>query len=298
MNIVVLGAGAIGSLFGGLLSKNNNVVLIGRDEHVNSIRKNGLIIKGKTRFTRKINAVERCKDISFSPDLLLLTVKAYDTLKAIEEAKDILAPDTIVLSFQNGLTNIDYIKTVIPKHQIIAGSTTHGVQQISPGIIYHKGIGKTVIGELTNKRTQRIKRIAERFNESGIFVSISDYIEEAIWRKAIVNSCINPVTAIFHCRNGYLAKNPILTKVVKQICFESTNIANKKGFSFNTNEMIEFTMQVIDQTEQNFSSMLQSLKQGKPTEIDEINGTLASIGKTYHCPCSLNNLLTKIIKSM
>ena len=298
MNIVILGSGAIGSFFGGMLSKKNNVTLVGRKEHIQKIKNQGLQINGKTRLKRKINAVEHVYELNQSPDLLIITVKSFDTLKAITQAKGIIGKKTIVLSFQNGLNNISQIKKVIAQNKIIAGITTHGVQFVKPGMIHHKGIGSTVIGELSEEKTKRIHHLASLFNDAGIKVSISDHIEEDIWKKAIVNANINPLTAIFNCENGYLAKNPILTTMIQKITKESIEIAKKKGFSFNTEEMIEQTMQVIGQTKQNNSSMLQSNRQGKPTEINEINGAIAKIGRVYGCDVELNDLLTKMIKTM
>jgi len=124
MNIVILGAGAIGSLFGALLSKKNNVLLIGRTPHIQAITENGLIITGKTNTTVKILAEESIKKVTFSPDLLVLTVKSYDTETAIKEAKSIIDDSTIVLSLQNGLDNIDTMEKVVDSinRRIIADS--------------------------------------------------------------------------------------------------------------------------------------------------------------------------------
>lgn len=297
MIIVVLGAGAIGSFFGGLLSKNNQVILVGRKDHVNKINSQGLQIKGKTQFKRKIAAVNSISKITTPPDLIVLTVKAFDTLQAITQAKEIIGPKTNVLSFQNGLDNLNQIRKTVDKNQILAGITTHGVQFIQPGVIYHKGNGKTVIGEPYQKKSQRIQQIADLFNQANISVTISSRIIEDIWKKAIVNASINPLTAIFSCQNGYLAQNPILTEMVKKICEESVCVAQQNGFSFKTKDLINLTFEVIQQTKKNNSSMLQSIKQNKQTEIDEINGRIAEIGKIKNCPVYLNELLTKIIKS-
>ena len=298
MNIVVLGAGAIGSFFGGMLSKKNDVTLIGRNDHIQEINNQGLQINGKTRLKRKIPAVEHVHQINQSPELLIITVKSFDTFEAITQAREIIGKKTMVLSLQNGLNNIHQIKKVVPQKQVIAGITTHGVQFESPGLIYHKGKGSTVVGELSGDKTKRIHHLASMFNEVGIQVSLSNRIEEDIWIKAIVNASINPLTAIFNCENGYLCKNPILTSMIYKITKESTQVAKKIGFSCTKDEMIEQTMHVIGQTEHNISSMLQSLRQGKPTEINEINGTIADIGRAYGCDVELNDLLTKMIKTL
>lgn len=296
MNVVVLGAGAIGSFFGGMLSKNNTVILVGRKHHVNEITNNGLTIKGKTSFKRKITAVDHVDAIQLNPDVLLLTVKSFDTLEAITQAQHIISPSTLVLTIQNGLNNIDLIKKIVPEDQIIAGITTQGVQFVKPGVVCHKGKGSTIIGELSTQKSKRIQDIALSIQESGIPVDISMDIESEIWKKAIINASINPLTALFQCQNGYLSKNPILSHLIEKICWESVEVAKEKGFSFSFNHILQLTKEVIEDTKQNHSSMLQSVQQGKQTEIDQINGIIAEFGKHYGCNVSLNVLLTKIIK--
>ncbi len=298
MNIAVFGSGAIGSFFGGVLSKKNNVVLVGRKNHVNEINKNGLEIRGKTQLKLKIIAVEQFKEIHFSPDLILLTVKAFDTTLAVKKILPFLSKDTILLSFQNGLDNYEQIKQVVPEDQILLGVTSHGVQFTNPGIIIHQGMGSTVIGEISKKETERIKKIASLFNESGITIEISHDILNDIWKKAIVNASINPLTSIISCNNGYLLENPVLEYLVDKICRESVSVAHQQGYSFSNDELIQITHKVIKDTEQNFSSMLQSIQQGKRTEIDQINGKISEIGIKNECNASLNLLLTKIVKSL
>jgi len=230
MNIVILGAGAIGSLFGALLSKHHNVLLLGRKPHVSTIQSNGLRIQGKTMFHEKISATDTVKDVSFDVDLLLLTVKSYDTInllltvksydtiKAIKQAKPLISKNTVVLTFQNGLDNIEKLQSVISKNQILAGVTTHGAVFKSPGVIHHTGIGRTIIGELDGTEIKRLKNIVELFDEANIQVKISHDILKDIWQKAIINSSINPLTAIFQCKNGYLMENPVLFHLVSCLC--------------------------------------------------------------------------------
>jgi len=298
MNIVVIGAGAIGSLFGGLLSKRNNIILIGRATHVRRIKKNGLKITGKTKSNVKLSAEDSIKKIKFFPELLILTVKSFDTEAAVREAKPLIGKDTVVLSLQNGLDNIDKIKKYVDHKKIIAGVTTHGALFSKPGIIKHTGKGLTILGELDGNKTSRIKKIVKLFNQAGIETAASKNIAQEIWVKAIINSSINPSSAIFHCKNGYLLENPILEKFVERICEESTNIANANGIRFSHEDMIEKTKEVIRKTSDNYSSMFQSIEKERETEIDSINGMLVDIGKKYNVGVSLNEALIYSVKSM
>ena len=297
MNIVVLGAGAIGSLFGALLSKKNNVLLIGRTFHVNAIRKNGLSIGGKTQLNVKISAKDSINSIPFSVDLLIVTVKSYDTKSAIDQAKQIIRDRTVVLSLQNGLDNIKTIEHVVERRQIIAGVTTHGAFFSKPGCIKHTGAGKTILGELDGESSERIKNIETVFNQVGIKAVVSENIIKEIWVKAVINSCINPLTAFFGCRNGYLLENPILEKNVENVCKESTSVANAYGIKLSYLDMVNKTKEVIRETSENYSSMLQSVRKGKKTEIDSINGALVNIGRTYSIDVPLNEILVSLVKT-
>jgi 2-dehydropantoate 2-reductase len=298
MNIVIIGAGAIGSLFGALLSKKNNVFLIGRKNHVAAIKKNGLVLRGGTNLTVKISAEDIIDKIPSAPDLLILTVKSYDTEVAIKDAEKIIGSDTTVLSLQNGLDNVDKIGVVVDKRNIIAGITTHGVFFSKPGVIEHTGFGETILGELYGKKTKHIKNMADLFNRSGIETKISTNINKEIWVKAIVNSSINSLTTIFQCKNGYLIKNPLLENIMDKICIESTKVANSEGMPVSYNDMIKKTKEVVRNTSENYSSMLQCFKLGKKTEIDSINGKIVEIGKKHGLDLPINEALVYLIKQI
>lgn len=297
MNIVVFGAGAIGSLFGGLLSQKNRVVLIGRKPHVHAIKTKGLSIEGKTQLKTAISAYDAVVSLPWSVDLLLLTVKSYDTLLAISQAKELITEKTVVLSLQNGLQNIERIQDVVDHTQIVAGITTHGALFSKPGCISHTGYGTTVIGELDGSETSRVKKIQTVFESAGIATSVSSDIRKDIWSKAIINSCINPVSAFLGCPNGYLLENPILENIIEIICKESTLIAQSCGIQLTYSDMVLKTKEVIEQTAENYSSMLQSISRGKKTEIEAINGALVSLGKAYGIDISVNELLVSLIKT-
>ncbi|MCX6667692.1 MAG: 2-dehydropantoate 2-reductase [Euryarchaeota archaeon] len=298
MNIVILGAGAMGSLFGGLLSKKNNVSLIGRKIHVQAIKENGLKITGKTQLNVRISAEDSIGKIGFSLDLLILTVKSYDTETAIKEAKTIIGDNTVVLSLQNGLDNIEKICKIMDKKNVVVGVTTHGVFFSKPGLIKHTGSGETILGELDGKKTERIKHIADLFNEAGIETTISTNIVREIWIKAIVNSSINPLTTFFQCKNGYLLENPVLENLVERICKESTDVANNEGIQLSHQDMIKKTKEVIRNTSENYSSMFQSFKKGGKTEIDSINGKIVDLGKINGVKTPINEAFVRSIKSI
>jgi 2-dehydropantoate 2-reductase len=297
MNIIVMGAGAIGSLFGALLSKKNNVVLIGRPHHVDAIQRKGLFLSGKTNMNVKIQAKNSLDDSYTRPDILLLTVKSYDTETAMKDAKPVIDKKTLIVSLQNGLDNIEKIEKIVNREQIIAGITTHGAVFNKSGIIQHTGQGDTVFGELNGKKTNRVQKIIHVFNEAGIKTRVSTNIFYDIWIKTIINSSINPITTFFQCKNGYLTENPILENIVEKICEESTIVANKEGMNISSKKMYKKTREVTKATDNNYSSMFQSVKKGKKTEIDSINGRILSISRKHGINSFMNEILFYIIKS-
>ncbi|MCK5030209.1 MAG: 2-dehydropantoate 2-reductase, partial [Thermoplasmatales archaeon] len=181
--------------------------------------------------------------------------------------------------------------------QIIAGVTTHGAFFSKPGCIKHTGAGKTILGELDGESSERIKNIETVFNQVGIKAIVSENIIKEIWVKAVINSCINPLTAFFGCRNGYILENPILEKIVENVCEESTSVANAYGVKLSYQDLVNQTKEVIRETSENYSSMLQSVRKGKKTEIDSINGALVNIGRTYSIDVPLNEILVSLVKT-
>ncbi len=293
LKITIFGAGAIGSLLGAHLCRHHDVTLIGRPPHITAIQDKGLTLTGKTACTVRIRALTTLP--TETPDLIILTVKAYDTKAAAQQIKKILTPSTTVLTLQNGLGNIEALEKAIPRAQLLAGVLTHGALIAEPGTVMHTGRGILVIGELDGTRTRRLQDIAAVFTASGLPATITRDITTDIWIKTIVNSSINPLTAFFACPNGYLHANPILRRVVDQICAESTAIAKAAGIKVTKETMIAATAGVIRATSQNSSSMLQSLQRGKPTEIEALNGALTRMGDRCHADASLNRLLTQLI---
>ena len=294
MNIVIFGAGAIGSLFGGILAKNNNVYLIGRKNHVEQIRKKGLKIKGKTNLNVKVLAFEKVDDVRILPDLIIISVKSYDTENAVNEIKKIIGKKTFIMSLQNGLDNIEKIEKIVDNKKLFVCVTTHGSIFYKPGVIIHSGIGKTKIGSL-DKNFSFENKFVDLFNKAGIETNFSSNIIHDIWAKGIVNSSINPLTCIFKCKNGYILKNPILEKLMEKICYESVSVANAYGFNIVYEDALNLTKEVICDTSENFSSMLQSIQSGCKTEIYSINGFIVNAGKIFNLNVALNEIIINVV---
>ncbi|HEC75768.1 MAG TPA: ketopantoate reductase family protein [Thermoplasmatales archaeon] len=292
MRFIIYGAGALGSLFGGLLSIHNDVVLIGKEEHMKVVKKNGLKIEGITNKTFYPSVDIKMKKY----DVIILTTKAYDTEKAVKEILRKFGKMP-VLSLQNGLKNEEIISEIMGEEYALGGVTSHGATFIENGKIFHAGKGETIIGEMNGELTERIKRIAYAFNKCGIETEISRNIKEEIWKKAIINASINGLTSILKCRNGYLVENKNAEILLEKICRECIEISRRNGIDVGE-EMIEKAREVARRTSKNISSMLQDLLNGKKTEIDEINGAFIEMAKKKGMEVPVNEFVHLAVKSM
>ncbi|MEM4588910.1 MAG: 2-dehydropantoate 2-reductase [Thermoplasmata archaeon] len=264
MKIAILGAGAIGSLFGAYLSQNNEILFIGRREHIENINKYGLKVEGLTN-TRVYG--KGFTEYPGGADLILLTVKSYDTENAMEDIKNKLKEEFIV-SLQNGIGNVDIIRKYTKN--VIGAITTEAVTFISPGVIKHTGKGITKLGEIYPEHKDFAINIVKLFNQSGIKSEYSENIINEIWVKGAINSCINPLTALLEIKNGQLLDD-LLKTILDELIKENEFVLKSRGIDVNLKERV---MEVIEQTSENYSSMLQDIMKGKRTEIESIIGKI------------------------
>jgi 2-dehydropantoate 2-reductase len=293
VKILVFGAGALGSFIGGMLSKNNEVVLIGRQQHVDAVEENGLILTGKTEVVVHPTAKEQV-DGDEKPDWILVATKSYDTNDAMRTLSP-LFKDALFLSLQNGLGNEDTISKYVPR--VVGGTTSHGITKDGPGRIIHAGLGRTVLGNYQGAEDS-VSLIVDSLNESGIETEITNDIRKEIWKKAIVNAGINPLTAIAGKRNGFILENPNLEMALEAICEEAVQVATAHGIDISVQEAVEQTKEVARMTKDNKSSMLQDVEGGKRTEIDSICGAIVRLGLEKNVPTPVNSSLMAVVKGI
>ena len=300
MRIAVVGAGAMGSLFGGLLAEaGEDVILVDIwEEHVKAINERGLHIRGVSG-DRIIRVRATTKHAEVGPvDLVLFQVKSYATEKAIRDALPMIADHTVVLTLQNGLGNVEKIAEVIGRERVLAGTTAHGATVLGPGEIYHAGKGPTVIGEIDGRITERVKRIAEVFNRAGIETEVTDNVLGAIWTKMLANVAINALTAITGLYNGELLELEETKTVMLKAVEEAVAVARAKGIKLLVEDPFEFVIKVAKATATNKSSMLQDVERGRRTEIDAINGMIVRYGRELGIPTPVNETLVAAVKGI
>lgn len=285
--IVVLGAGAIGSTYGAAISKHQNVLLIGRGKHVEAINTGGLILEGDFAGIHKPSAKTTLDEI-LPETLLIVTTKAYDVAHSLQEIQTIVRKDTVVLLLQNGLGIIKLAENALKgKGAVVRGLTTMAAEMLAPGHI-RTWQGETILGSDNNS-----KRIAHLFDEAGLPVRVSNTFEKELWKKLVMNCVINPLTAILRVRNKEIGV-PTLAPIRHAIIRECVAISVAMGVELKA-DLISDIDEVIPRYT-NLSSMYQDVIRGKQTEIDFINGKVAELGERYGIPTPMNQCLTQLIK--
>ena len=289
MDIIILGAGAIGSLYGAKLSKLNNVILIARKEHADKINSYGLKITGLEEGIFKIKADTKINKIKGNT-LIILATKVYSNEKSIKDIKNKLRKDTIILCLQNGLYSENIAKKIAGKKcPVLRGITNFGATFLEPGVAGYKGYGYTAI-----EKSSKSEDIAFNFSKCGLNAYVSKDIKHDMWKKVIFNCILNPVTAILKIKNGGIT-NEKLDPLKRLIADECAKVAGKDGVKFNF-DFVEAINKEFKGS-QNISSMQQDLIKGKKTEIDCLNGAVAKLGEKYGIGCPVNEALNAIIKS-
>ncbi len=294
MNIGVVGPGAMGSFLSGLLARENKVTLLGRHkEDIESIR-----IQGETELVSKVYFTTDPTELK-TVDLVLITTKAFDTEEAVERIAPHLNPSCSVLSLQNGLMNEEIIANFVGKERTIGGVTSHGVTYIEAGKVRHAGIGETVIGAYPEGDPEKseVKKTSELLNKAGLKTEVSDNILGHIWKKVIVNTGINPITALLGVKNGFLLDDEILLGVLKEVVEEAAEVA-RKHTELPVDDPFEETKRVAKNTRDNRSSMLQDIENKRKTEIDQINGAVIQKAEEVDISVPANRTLYGLLKGI
>ncbi|MGZ3605951.1 MAG: ketopantoate reductase family protein [Thermodesulfobacteriota bacterium] len=299
MKTVMIGPGAMGSLFGGLLSRaGEELWLVGyRKEQVETICSVGLTLEEKGK--SQIIPMKATPDVTSvgKADLVIFFVKTYDTERAVSDSLVLEKEDTVFLTLQNGLGNEGAICKKIDRKKVMLGVTGHGATLLRPGHVRHAGWGKTFVGELDHRITDRATRIAQMFCKAGIETEVSPNIHDQVWGKLVVNAGINALTALTGFKNGQLLDYPETGRLMERLVFEAAQVARRKGVHIEE-DPIEKVRKAAETTRENRSSMGQDFDHRRRTEIDAINGAVVREAQALGVPAPFNQAVTDLVKAI
>ena len=291
MRIVILGAGAIGSIYGAKLSRQHHVTLVGGAAHVDAIRRDGLVMQGLMSDTLHLPAATRLDRIE-PGTLILLTTKVNNNVAAIEPIVPLLPPraeGVTILCVQNGLYSEDLVRNLVKDRALVLRAITQvGGVLVRPGVVDNTVAGYTLI-----EQHEQAPAIAGVLTAAGLDGRIIPDIKKEMWRKAIFNCVINPTTSLLGCEVGGIV-DPQLNGLKRAIIDECLAVARADGVGFD-----EDFVALIDRVfagARTIASMRQDLMKGRKTEIDHMNGAVARLGEQFGLPCPVNAALTTMIK--
>ena len=300
--IGVVGAGAMGCLFGGLLAEGGlDVILVDvLQEHVDRINRDGLRIVGYGG-DRSI-PVRATTEPSGLPavDVLFVQCKAPYTKEAVRRVLHLLRDDSVAISFQNGLGNEENIGEVVGMERVLGGVTAQGAAVEGPGAVRNFGNLPTHIGEMGGGISERAQRIAAALDRAGLQTTAVPDIRQAIWKKLLANIAISPTSAIANMTIKQVFAVPELTETAFEALDEAVEVARAEGVELNAAE----TREVIDQiagptgTGDNKSSLCVDIINRRPCEIDVISGAVVQLGRKHGIPTPVNKTLVAAVKAL
>jgi len=300
MKIVVMGSGAIGCLYGGLLSivHPGNVTLVGRTPIIDAIQTHGLKIRGVMGdYSIPIDATEDPSTIE-NADLVLITTKTYDTIRAAQSIKHLVEKGAYVMLVQNGIGTETLVAESLDTTRVLRATTCMGALMKPPGVVTVTGRGITEIGTKHLENMEMVSKIADLLQEAGFNVRASENIDGVIWTKTIVNCGINPVGALTDMTNGQIHNNMALRHLVIRLVKETAAVAEALGVKLTTDDPVRYALGTAKATSENVNSMLQDIRNRKRTEIDSITGAVIRIAQELGIETPISEAIYSLVKAI
>lgn len=299
MKITVLGAGAMGSLFSGYLSRRNDVTVVDvSDVMVNAINSAGARIREKdgSVLTGHPHAVNNSKGIG-PQDLVIVFVKSMFTIDALEGNRNLIGPDTFLMTLQNGAGHESKLLKFADRKHVIIGSTQHNSSIIEPGFINHGGSGITSIG-LLDGNSDCLSNIAENLTECGFECHTENNVQKQVWKKMFTNTALSSLTALFQVPMGFVHKDPNANWLMRQLCREAVEVANSLGMGFDLEEVTNDVEKVSINGPNAFTSIYADIRDGRRSEVDTISGSVVEAAHDQGIEVPYHEMLVKCIHAL
>lgn len=301
MKIVIVGPGAMGLLLATFLVKSSeeDIWLLDKDpQRACLLNQQGIFMEGIAGERQvRVKATHQVEEIG-KADLLIICVKAYDTKAAMLRAKPLVGEDTLVLTLQNGLGNIEILAEIIGQDKVIGGTASLGATLLDVGKVRFAGKGEIIIGRLDGKISVGMRQLRQLLNKVGLETRISRDIKSFLWSKLIINVGINALTAITRLPNGKLIESEFTRNILRSAVTEAVKVAKKKRIRLISDDPLTKVEAVCEATASNISSMLQDILKKKRSEIDFINGVIVRHAQELGIAAPVNSVLVDLVKTI
>ncbi|MFF3468969.1 ketopantoate reductase family protein [Streptomyces sp. NPDC002619] len=299
MRIAVMGTGGVGGYFGAKLAlAGNEVAFVARGKHLEAIRANGLRVEsplGDMHLPKAAQATDDPTEIG-PVDLVLFSVKLWDTETAAEAIKPLLGEHTAVVSFQNGVMKDDVLRQVLGPDHVVGGVCYIAATIAEPGLIRHSGsLQKLVFGEYDGSLSDRVRQFRDACVVSGIDVEVSDRIEQTIWEKFVFLVGLSGTTSTARVPVGPLRTHPRSRAFLHDVMDEVVQVARAQGVPLSA-DYADTQLAFIDQVPAGMtSSMHNDLERGSRLELDWLSGDVAERGAKLGVPTPCNRAICDIL---
>jgi 2-dehydropantoate 2-reductase len=289
--VAVLGAGAVGCFYGGMLARaGHRVTLIGRPAHVQAITAHGLRLQTLAFDEQVAIAASTAAESAAGADLVLVAVKSPDTDAAAAQLRPHLQPGARVLSLQNGVDNAERLRAGLPGVQVAAAVVYVATEMAGPGHLRHHGRGELVL-----EPSPWSAHAAQAFTAAGVPTALSDNVRGALWAKLVLNCAYNALSALSRLPYGELVQHPGVPDVIDDVVAECRAVATAEGVVL-PGDLDEMVRRIPQTMPGQLSSTAQDLMRGKPSEIDFLNGHVVRRGEALGLPTPANRALWAAVK--
>lgn len=299
MRIAVIGAGAMGALYGGYLSKKNDVLLVDVNQtQVDTINEKGLAIHEVDGSVTMCRPKATTSTQGMEPaDVVILFVKAMFSDSALAGNRSLIGPDTVVMTLQNGSGHEDTLLKYVDREHVAIGTTQHNSAVLGFGEIRHGGSGKTCIGCLDG-HSQRLASIAEAFTACGLEAVCDDQVQRLIWDKLFTNVSASVLTGILQVPLGFIARNESAWALCETLVREAAAVAAGDGFAFDVEEKIAQVRAVCEKSPDGLTSIYADLHNGRRTEVDTISGSVVRASRKNGVPAPTHEAMVGLVHAM
>jgi 2-dehydropantoate 2-reductase len=301
MKISIIGSGAMGSLFGGMLSRAGHEVVLYDvfQEHVEAIRRDGLAIEqaGSSEVLTVRPAATTDPADTRGSDVMIVFVKSTSTAAAARQFAPLAGPGTIALTLQNGLGNEAILREHFGVERTAAGVTSHGATFLGPGRIRHAGKGPTHIA-MADGSHRRLVAFAAALAQAGFETHVEADVAGLVWSKLVINVGINALTALTGRENGRLLDLEETRSLMADLVAEAVAVAKARGITLTYADPLATVYDVAKKTGANRSSMLQDFDRGRQTEIDFMNGAIVREAAELGIPVPVNAAVARLVRAI
>jgi 2-dehydropantoate 2-reductase len=299
VKIAVVGAGAMGSIFGARFHEagHETVLVDVAQPLVEKINADGVTIVAKDGGERTMRLPATTDPASVGQaDLVVFFVKCYHTAAAAESARPLVGPETVVASLQNGWGNGDVLASVFPPQQVVIGVTYNSGTVLELGKVAHPGVGPTLMGHYEGDTSDGAARLAEAIADTDLEAQVVAPVRPEIWKKLILNAATLPTAALTGMNAGALTAHEPMHELVTETAREAVAVARALGYDIDEDERVSYIHELLERAGPTRGSMLQDLEARRRTEIDVINGAVVRAADDTGVPVPLNRGFVALVK--